>query len=219
MTTALLPDPARPTGVTVLNKPRHPIVERALRLSRLYYEGHVINEAPALNHAMRVAITLVEHEPDASPVMIASALLQDMPIYAPATVDVDIVLRDSVAEGVGPIVRGLAIEQDAMMSGKAARLASRSVMLIMAADRIVALRTLLERARSAPDQREFWIQRQRLRGMFEHFRAWYALAEPVLPVSMAIELSGVLRDLEMAALGRDAAPREAAPVREAVLSS
>lgn len=192
----------RPAAETwaVLSKPRHPVVERALKLARTYYEGHVINDAPALAHAMKVASVLATHEPDAPPSTIASALLHDSPIFAPSFIDLDIVLRDGVGEAIASIVHELSAEQAAMMSGQPPRLAGRTVTLVLAADRIVAFRSLVERARRSSDEREFWTQRQGLRSMLGYFRAWYAIAEPALPASMAIDLGRALHDLESAVL-------------------
>jgi len=186
--------------VNHLATPRHPIVERALRLSRHYCEGKVIDDAPAFAHAVKVATTLVRHVPDASPEMIAAALLHDAPLYASPGVNLDVVLKHGVADGVAPLVTSLHTEHEAMMSGSAPRVPEQPVARIMAADKVVAFRALVERAGRSSNEREFWDQRATLRSLLPWFADWCRMASPLLTESLAHDLTLALGQLETAGL-------------------
>ena len=47
--------------MTVLSRPRHPIVANALQMAREWCAGHIIDGAPSLGHAVKVALTLGTH--------------------------------------------------------------------------------------------------------------------------------------------------------------
>lgn len=179
-----------------LVKPRHPIVERALGLARQFCEEQVIDDAPAIAHAVKVATILVRHVPDATPEMIAAALLHDAPLFVSPTADLDELLTHAVADGVAPIVKALHVEHEAMMSGTAPRVPERPVALIMAADKVVAFRALVERAHRAADEREFWSRRGTLRGLLPWFAEWCNRATPLLPGSLTFELAVAFERLE-----------------------
>lgn len=179
--------------------PRDPIIDRALTLARRWCDGHMIDDAPALAHAVKVARTVAAYAPDATPQMIAAALLHDAPIFAPGQADLDLVLTHGVAEGVAPIVRALHAEHEAMMAGGTPSLCERHVTVVMAADKLVAFRSLVERASRCADEAAFWRQRTVLRGLFGYFRAWHATAQPMLPDTLGHDLILALDRLETAA--------------------
>jgi hypothetical protein len=47
--------------MSVLSPPRHPLVDDALELARVWCDGHIIDGSPALGHAVKVARTLDRH--------------------------------------------------------------------------------------------------------------------------------------------------------------
>ena len=92
--------------MSVLARPHHPIVADALTLSRQWRSGHVIDDAPALAHAVRVAVVLGRHIPDPAPELVAAVLLHDSPEFAPADIDVD-ALTTRLGPAVTTVVREL----------------------------------------------------------------------------------------------------------------
>lgn len=87
-----------------------------------------------------------------------------------------------------------------MMAGGDPQLADRDVMLVMAADKMVAFRSLVERAHRSPDEREFWRKREALRNLLGYFARWCWMAETVVPAQMSEDLAIALRRLTLAAL-------------------
>ncbi len=100
--------------MTVLSRPRHPIVADALALAGQWCRGQIIDDAPALGHAVKVALVLGRHVPDAAPELIAAVLLHDSPEYAPKDVDLDALLTVRLGPAVPRIVRGLEREHIAL---------------------------------------------------------------------------------------------------------
>lgn len=96
--------------MSVLTKPRHPTVDTALALARTWCAGHVIDDAPALGHAIRVALTLDRHVPDAHPELVAAVLLHDSPEFAPAGLTLDELLTARLGPAVTRVVRALEAE-------------------------------------------------------------------------------------------------------------
>src|SRR5439155_6035398 len=106
-----------PAAMNALGKPRHPLVDTALGLARTWCAGHVIDEAPAFAHAVRVAVTLDRHLPAAPPGLLAAALLHDAPDYAPADIDLDALLTVRFGPDVVRVVRALEREHRGLDSG------------------------------------------------------------------------------------------------------
>lgn len=183
-----------------LRRPRHPVVERALRLSKHYCEGKTIDDAPAFAHACKVAVMFTRHIPDAAPEMIAAALLHDAPEFKPDMVVLDVVLKYAVGDGIAPLVNAIHAEHAAMMSGVPPRVAEPPVTQIMAADKTVAFQALVTRASRAPSEAEFWDRRPTLRSLFPWFVQWCELAAPHLPESLHVAVTLALAQLEARAL-------------------
>lgn len=79
--------------------PRHPLLEDAVDLARVWCEGHTVGEAPALGHAMRVARALCRHVSNPPPEVVAAALLHDGPEFAADGEDIDAILSARLAVG------------------------------------------------------------------------------------------------------------------------
>ncbi|WP_306827416.1 hypothetical protein [Catenuloplanes nepalensis] len=64
------------------------LIEHALTDARRWRQGHIIDDRPAHAHATQVATTLITHQPDTRPHLIA-ALLHDSPDFVPAGSNLD----------------------------------------------------------------------------------------------------------------------------------
>ena len=73
--------------MTVLSTPRHPLISRALHDARAWCTGHLIDDRPALVHAVRVPVTIGRYAPHVRPHLICAALLHDSPELAPRDLD------------------------------------------------------------------------------------------------------------------------------------
>jgi len=133
--------------VTVLTPPRHPLIDNAFADACRWCAGQVIDDQPALAHAARVAVTLGEHVTDPAPELIAAALLHDSPDFAPAGIDLDVVLGHRYGIQVVRIVRALQAEHHALDTDTPIIVADDlPVLLASTADKIVALTSLSRRA-------------------------------------------------------------------------
>jgi hypothetical protein len=182
--------------MSVLSKPRHPTVDLALTLARRWCEGHRIDGAPALTHAVDVAQTLLRYVPDASPELIAAGLLHDSPEFSEPYVESPLDL-DSFLEGVfGPevpvVVRALEREHNAMGDPEQVFCDDRDTLLLSAADKIVSLGSILRRAAGSDDEGAYWEARRPFLDAVPHFRRFFAHAAPVLPADMARELGALV---------------------------
>jgi hypothetical protein len=176
--------------MTVLSPPRHPLIDTALQLARDWCAGHIIDGAPALAHAVKVAVAVGMHLPDAEPQLVAAVLLHDSPFLAPADVDLDTTLTTQLDAEVTRIVRTLQREHDAMDCDPSdfALPGDGSIVVASAADKIVSITSILERAAAAPDQEAFWAVRQPFLRAALYFRAFHTAATPQLPGTMATHL-------------------------------
>jgi (p)ppGpp synthase/HD superfamily hydrolase len=183
--------------MTALSPPRPVIVDRALRDARRWCTGQVIDDRPALVHAVRVAVTIGKHVPDAAPELVAAALLHDVPDFAPATLDIYQVLTATYGPEVPRIIAALQTEHRALdESDPPIRVDDRPVLFASTADKIVALTSLLRRARATGDVTEFFARRPVLCGLLPHFRAFQQAAHSRVPASMSEHLDAVLARLE-----------------------
>lgn len=187
--------------MSVLTRPRHPVIDTALALAHTWCAGHVIDNAPALGHAIRVALTLDRHLPDAHPELVAAVLLHDSPEFARAGVALDEVLTAWFGLTVTRVVRALEAEHaglDTIPGGPPIPIEDSWVLYASAADKIVALASMLRRAAAAPDPAGFWARRSAFRAQVSYFRAFHTAGAPHLPFSMAADLDVVVTQVEQA---------------------
>ena len=138
--------------MSVLNPPRHPIVAAALGLAKSWCRGHIIDDAPALAHAARVARTLVTHHPGAPANLVAAALLHDAPGFAPPHLNLCAYLDAHIHPGVGRLVAAIHAKHVRMSYGaQPTPDPDPAVTIVLAADKAVAFRALLRRARRSGD--------------------------------------------------------------------
>ncbi|RUL89878.1 HD domain-containing protein [Verrucosispora sp. FIM060022] len=192
--------------MTVLSPPRPDVIDRALRDARTWCAGHTIDDRPALVHAVRVAVTVGNHVPAPPPEVIAAALLHDAPDLAPATLDVYQALTASYGPEVPRIIAALQTEHRSLDEpDPPICVDDPPVLLASTADKIVALTSLLRRARASGDMTGFFTQRLMLCGLLPHFRAFQQAAHPRVPASMSAHLDAVLTRLEQVTAGIPAA--------------
>lgn len=176
--------------MTVLAPPRHPKVEDALGLARVWCAGHIIDGAPALRHAVEVALTVGRHVPDAPAELLAAVLLHDAPDFAPAGTDLDRVLTHRFGPSTTRIVR--ALEREHAVLGleppPVPEVGDPLVLCASAADKIVSLGSVVRRAQFAADQDAYWRARQPFLGLVPYFRTFATAAGPHLPNSMRTAL-------------------------------
>jgi hypothetical protein len=185
--------------VSVLTQPRPRIVDEALRLARDWCTGRVIDGAPALGHAVRVALTLDRHWPTAPARLTAAVLVHDAPEFAPRNIDLDAVLTRCLGPAVTRVVRALEAEHralDNIPGGPPIPIGDPWVLHASTADKIVALGSMLRRATVAPDPATFWAQRRALHDLLPYFRAFHTAAAPHLPAPMAGHLHAVVTRVE-----------------------
>ena len=186
--------------MSVLSHPRHPVVDMALTLAKRWCDGHEIDGAPALTHAIEVATTLLKYEPDASPQLVAAVLLHDSPEfsepYVESPLDLDAFLEGVFGPRVPMVVRALEREHNAMDEPAQGFPADRDTLLLSAADKIVSLGSILARAQLTEDQRGYWAVRQPFLDAVPYFRRFFTHAAPSLPVEMARELGGLVSTAE-----------------------
>lgn len=195
--------------MTALSAPRHPLIDQALADARAWCAGHMIDERPALVHAVRVAATLDEHVPGAAPQLIAAALLHDAPELTPRGLDLRAVLVATYGREVARIVRALHLEHLALDQPNPPILADDgAVLLASTADKIVALTSLLRRARASGDVDAFFTARPVLLRLLPHFRAYQEAGAGRVPTAMSAHLGAVLTTLDRVAAARAAHRRQ-----------
>ncbi|AEH09679.1 MULTISPECIES: HD domain-containing protein [Protofrankia] len=159
--------------MTILSPPRHPTVTSALQLAWHWCSGHSIDGAPALAHAVRVAVVLGRHHPAASPTLLAAVLLYDAPELAPPD-QLDPLVTSLLGADTLRIIRVLEAEHHTMHNphtsseqtlDRVHRLAATDMPALLAttADKIVAFGSILRRAARADDPNAFWQARHPFR--------------------------------------------------------
>ncbi|MGH8793979.1 MAG: HD domain-containing protein [Stackebrandtia sp.] len=186
--------------MSVLSPPRHPKTDHALALARQWCAGHVIDAAPALKHAVAVALTLDRHMPQHPPELTAAVLLHDAPEFAPPTVDLDTLLTDRFGAETTRIVRTLETFHQALHDGTPPNIdpADTPTMLAATADKIVAFSSILGRANQSGEPGAFWRARKPFRDRLPWFRAFHAEAAARVPDPMSAELAQLLAAAETA---------------------
>jgi hypothetical protein len=138
--------------VNVLTPPRPIPVEEALALARDWCHGHTIDGAPALRHACAVAVAIGQHWPDAPPELIAAALLHDSPEYAGKRR-----FRSGLSAAVLELIEAIDAEHQAMatfhrdpaLGTQYLSALPPTVLIALAADKVVSLGTILRHAADA----------------------------------------------------------------------
>lgn len=181
----------------------HPIVSTALDLARGWCDGHEIDGAPALAHAVKVAVVLGRHAPCATPELIAAVLVHDSPEFAPqaGVRDVYDVLTAELSGEVARVVQALAAEHARMDSGGSAEppLDDLPTVLASAADKAVSLASVLDRGETAPDPDAYWRARPAFLTAVPYFRDYYSRAAGVIPRPLADVLRVMVIRAELAA--------------------
>jgi hypothetical protein len=172
------------------------MVKQALADARIWCRGQVIDDRPALVHAVRVAVTLARHVPDAPASLIAAVLLHDSPEFAPPGLDLDRYLIAGYGHPVQRIIRRLQAEHEALdQPDPPIHVDDLPVLLAGTADRIVALRSLTHRANKSGDPNAFFTRRGPLLDLLPYFRACQQAAHGRIPGAMSDALALALDQL------------------------
>ncbi|GIJ50044.1 hypothetical protein Val02_69300 [Virgisporangium aliadipatigenens] len=173
--------------------PRHPLVADALRLARTWCDGHVIDQAPAIAHAVRVATVLTRTLDPAPSQLVAAALLHDAPYFAPTDTDLDELLTNRFGPAVAQTVRGLEAEHVALDHSTEPDLNGLSdwTVYASAADKVASLTSILRRATHSGDTAAYFRDRPKFVARVPYFNAFAAAAKPRLPHRLAEELHHV----------------------------
>ena len=174
------------------------MIELALADARAWCHGHIIDDRPALAHALQVATTLDAHVSCAPP-LVCAALLHDSPLFAPADIDLNAFLTDRYGPEVTRIIRALEAQHEALDSADPPVLVDdQPVLLASTADKIVALSSLLRRARASGDVDAFFRARGPLLRLLPYFRAYQQAGAPLVPQRMAAKLRSVIERIDQA---------------------
>ncbi|MCK9876618.1 hypothetical protein MXD59_12655 [Frankia sp. Ag45/Mut15] len=192
----------------MLTRPRSALITTALDLARGWCAGHVIDNAPALGHAVRVALTLGRHMP-VPDALLAAVLLHDVPDYRDP---------DEVAAAIGDrcgistlVMMWLIHDEHAAMDlyprdpAAAIRRLNRlpdPVAAALAADKTVSLRYVLGNARRAADPAAYWQARPAFRGLVPYLRAFHTATAHRIPASLAHNLDQQIGEAEKATAAR-----------------
>ncbi|MDZ5447069.1 metal-dependent phosphohydrolase [Micromonospora sp. 4G57] len=183
--------------MTVLSHPRPRLVNQALRDAQRWCAGHTIDDQPALAHAVRVAVTIGEHIPAPAPDLIAAALLHDVPDFVPSHEELYRTLTEAYGPEVPRIIAALQAEHQALdQPNPPVVVGDLAVVLASTADKIVALTSLLRRARASGHVTEFFSRRSRLVALLPYFREYSQAARAHTPVGMSAALDVVLNLLD-----------------------
>ncbi|WP_346535601.1 metal-dependent phosphohydrolase [Micromonospora sp. DPT] len=185
--------------MTVLSHPRPPLVDRALRDAQRWCMGHTIDDRPALAHAVRVAVTIGDHVAAPESDMIAAALLHDVPDFAPPGENLYRTLTEDYGPEVPRIIAALHDEHQALdHPNPPIMVEDAAVVVASTADKIVALTSLLRRARASGDVTDFFSRRPTLVALLPYFRAYSYACRPHTPASLSAALEAVLHLLDRA---------------------
>ncbi len=179
------------TGFITQARESHPEVEAAFRLAVEWCEGHRIDGAPAIAHALKVTRTLGTHRPDVPAYVIAATLLHDAPDLAPEGG-----MEDRVTTAAGGLtlrfIPDLYAEHAVLAhpteaAGTAHLRTLTTVLWLMAAavaDKIVAFEYAVDLAEHALDAAAFWTGRSAFTRLLPYFHRVYRAADGVAPRSM-----------------------------------
>jgi len=169
--------------VTSFPQLRHPLIDDALDLAARWCEGHIIYEAPALAHAVKVVVTLCDFIPNAPGELVAAVFLHDAPSFVPDGVDLDSVLTRVVGPDVTRTVR--ALERVHAASVANADPADPWTLQASVADMLVDIDSVLRRSAFTTDPATFWERHAPFVERLGYLRAYCDQARPHLPSNMA----------------------------------
>ncbi len=168
----------------------------------------MIDNAPALGHAVRVALTLGRNVPDVAPELLAAILLHDIPDYAPADV-VDAEVGGRCGTGTLALLRMIHDEHAAMDlfhtdPAAALRRIDRlpaGLAAALAADKIVSIRYVLTGALTTADLHYYWARRGAFLALMPYFRVFHATTAGRVPAGLAHDLEQLIAAVEAARSG------------------
>ncbi|GAA1799316.1 metal-dependent phosphohydrolase [Planosporangium flavigriseum] len=158
----------------------------------------MIDGAPALAHAVDVALALGRHVPDAAPELVAAVLLHDSPEFAPSDIGLDTTLTTRLGAEVTRVVRAMEREHIVMAERAVPDVGTGDLWVTWAsaADKLVSLRSILRRAARSADQAAYWRTRTAFVARVPYFRAFHTRTAPHLPARMSEELERLVTRAE-----------------------
>lgn len=173
------------------------LIMAARKLAQTACRGHIIDEAPAMRHAIRVSYTLASGVPDVPAWLVGAALLHDFPEFAPDDTDVNRILTEHVgSEGRAIILATHDLHTDLSRGATPTLDTSWTAFLhLFAADQIVAFDSLLTRAHFSGDPYAFIGKRQALINLLPWFRETQQRIAPHLPENLAARHNRKLLDI------------------------
>jgi (p)ppGpp synthase/HD superfamily hydrolase len=185
--------------MTILAPPRAAVVDAALAQARIWCAGHEIDQAPALRHAVAVTVVLGRHHPETRPQVIAATLLHDAPEYAPQHegdgFDLDAHLNWTYGTETCRVVREMErLQHDMRPWNTMPDLDARDAQVVRAAcaDKIVALSSMLRRAKASGNEAAFWAKRQAFINVIGYFENFGAIAAEVCEADMVDHLADLV---------------------------
>ena len=174
--------------------PRAPVIESALELARIWCSGHMIDGAPALGHAIKVARKVYEHLPSAPLDLLAAVIVHDSPYFAPADIDLDAVLTNALSRRAAQIVRAIEAEHEALdrNDSVAVDTRDREALIASAADKVISISSVVGRGRRASDPDAYWRERSAFTSRVPYFQHFAAISTAYLPCELAVELTAVV---------------------------
>ncbi|ETA02423.1 hypothetical protein CcI6DRAFT_02218 [Frankia sp. CcI6] len=190
----------------MLTRPRPPVIEHALGIAREWCAGHIIDSAPALGHAVRVAVTLGRHLPDAPADLVAAVLLHDVPDYRGSAL-VDNAIEDRCGTRTLTMVwlmygEHMAMDLYATAPTRALRRLDRLPDLVMAAltaDKIVSMGYVLRGAERSTDPTRYWAARHPFLRLVPYLRAFHSATAQRIPETLGAELDQLVTGAEKVA--------------------
>ncbi len=196
--------------MSVLDHPRHQIVNEALAFTREITKGQIIDGSTVLRHAVGVVITLEKYVPEVQPETAAGIILHDVPDAK--------VNEETIHKGLArfpaaslEVIRGIQQEHSYMAPGMGEGYNkhlrqyvnslrtnhNRSILLAVSADKIVALNSFEKRAASHPNEQDFWASRGAFRRRMPYFKGFVDDTADCLPDELSRDLGNLVQSLSM----------------------
>lgn len=193
--------------MTVLSPPRHPLVAAALADASVWCAGHLIEHRPALRHAAAVAHEVVQHTPEASPEVVAAALLHDAPEFAPACLDLPAYLTVNYGDRVAQLVVDLHAEHESLDTPEPTiSTGDLALLMLSTADQAVAFRSNLHRAHTSGDVPAFFGAKTGMIRLLGYFHRYQRAGVGLLPATLSADLAASLDQVDAAVAAFRARP-------------
>lgn len=188
--------------MNALSQPYDPLIEQAMADARTWCRGHIIDDRRRWHTRSRSRTNSTSTYPASCNWSAPRWFTHRSPLFAPGSFDLDTYLTGNYGPEVTRIVRAMQAQHEALDSDNPPVLVDDvPVLLTSTADKIVALTSLLRRARLSGDVQGFFRVRQPLLRILPYFRAYQRAGAALIPPRMAADLAAALEQLEQATAG------------------